>query len=307
MIKIAHLALACLAANGAAQDAGHRKLPHIMTFDGAMEALREAYDTDGPDADPCDLFREPTCLRVHKKHGVKPDQPKWGPDRCTAENNKRDWVAVFCPGTGDADADEDAPFDAEAPVGNIQPVAVGPGQIIALPAPPPPPCDMAAWLATLDPSLGPGATTADVCRTRCGADAKDVSSMVPPFFSGAHDFYAVGGPVCIISTMVHASHIRTTPFDDCVFIACPRSNTVVTMEGDDIVYFREEVYNNRVALGPGRDRGIAHEGSTFAHYNKFKVSDSASFPNISELQVASTASSRRRTASTSSTLPHETS
>ena len=68
MIKIAHLALACLAANGAAQDAGHRKLPHIMTFDGAMEALREAYDTDGPDADPCDLFREPTCLRVHKKH-----------------------------------------------------------------------------------------------------------------------------------------------------------------------------------------------------------------------------------------------
>ena len=213
-------------------------------------------------------------MRCHKKNGVKPDQPKWGPDRCTLENDKRDWVAVFCPGTGDADADEDAPFDAEAPVGNLQPVAVGPGgQIPTLPPPPPPPCDMAAWLATLDPSLGPGATTADVCRTRCGADAKDVSSMVPPFFSGAHDFYAVGGPVCIISTMVHASHIRTTPFDDCVFIACPRSNTVVTMEGDDIVYFREEVYNNRVALGPGRDRGIAHEGSTFAHYNKFKGDD----------------------------------
>ena len=66
-------------------------------------------------------------------------------------------------------------------------------------------------------------------------------------------------------------------------------------------------FQERRALGPGRDRGIAHEGSTFAHYNKFKVSDSASFPNISELQVASTASSRRRTASTSSTLPHETS
>ena len=45
------------------------------------------------------------------------------------------------------------------------------------------------------------------------------------------------------------------------------------MEGDDIVYFREEVHNNKVALGPGRDRGIAHEGSTFAMYNKFKGDD----------------------------------
>ena len=26
------------------------------------------------------------------------------------------------------------------------------------------------------------------------------------------------------------------------------------MEGDDIVYFREEVHNNKVALGPGRDK-----------------------------------------------------
>ena len=99
---------------------------------------------DGPDADPCDLFREPTCLRWHKKNGVKPDQPKWGPDRCTAENDKRDWFAVFCPGTGDADVDEDA-FDPEAPVGNIQPVTVGSGQIPVIPLPaPPPPCDIAA-------------------------------------------------------------------------------------------------------------------------------------------------------------------
>ena len=96
------------------------------------------------DADPCDLFREPTCLRCHKKNGVKPDQPKWGPDRCTAENDKRDWFAVFCPGTGDADVDEDA-FDPEAPVGNIQPVTVGSGQIPVIPLPaPPPPCDIAA-------------------------------------------------------------------------------------------------------------------------------------------------------------------
>ena len=46
----------------------------------------------------------------------------------------------------------------------------------------------------------------------------------------------------------------TTAYNDCVFIACPRSNTVETMEGDDIVYFREEVHNNKVALGPGRDK-----------------------------------------------------
>ena len=37
----------------------------------------------------------------------------------------------------------------------------------------------------------------------------------------------------------------------------------------------------------------------------YKVSDSASFPNVSELQVASTASSRCRTASTPSTWPSE--
>ena len=139
-------------------------------------------------------------------------------------------------------------------------------------APPPPPCDLAAWLATLDPSLGAGATTYDVCKSRCPY-AKDESSSVPPFFSGVVDFYGSADPVCIISTMVHASHIRTTAYNDCVFIACPRSNTVETMEGDDIVYFREEVYNNKVALGPGRDKGIAHEGSTFAMYNKFKGDD----------------------------------
>ena len=54
------------------------------------------------------------------------------------------WFAVFCPGTGDADVDEDA-FDPEAPVGNIQPVTVGSGQIPVIPLPaPPPPCDIAA-------------------------------------------------------------------------------------------------------------------------------------------------------------------
>ena len=37
----------------------------------------------------------------------------------------------------------------------------------------------------------------------------------------------------------------------------------------------------------------------------YKVSDSASFPNVSELQVASTASSRCRTALTPSTRPSE--
>jgi len=120
--------------------------------------------------------------------------------------------------------------------------------------------------------LGPGATTADVCKSRC-PHAVDKSASVPPFFSGVQDFYASADPVCIISTMVHASHIRTTAYNDCVFIACPRSNTFETMEGDDIVYFREEVHNNKVALGPGRDRGIAHEGSTFAMYNKFKGDD----------------------------------
>ena len=40
-----------------------------------------------------------------------------------------------------------------------------------------------------------------------------------------------------------------------------------------MLYFREEVHNNKVALGPGRDRGIAHEGGTFAMYNKFKGDD----------------------------------
>ena len=54
-------------------------------------------------------------------------------------------VTEYCPGTGDWDADEDAPFNAEAPVGNLQPVTPGSGQIpvIPLPAPPPPPCDLA--------------------------------------------------------------------------------------------------------------------------------------------------------------------
>ena len=99
-------------------------------------------------------------------------------------------------------------------------MAVGSGQIPTLPAPPPPPCDLAAWLATLDPMLGPGATTADVCKSRC-PHAVDKSSSVPPFFSGVQDFYASADPVCIISTMVHASHIRTTAYNDCVFIACP--------------------------------------------------------------------------------------
>ena len=104
--------------------------------------------------------------------------------------------------------------------------------------------------------------------------------------------YPSADPVCIISTMVHASHIRTTAYNDCVFIACPRSNTVETMEGDDIVYFREEVHNNKVALGPGRDRGIAHEGSTFAMYNKFKAVWTSNFGRRDA--VAVTASVRWR-------------
>ena len=72
-------------------------------------------------------------------------------------------------------------------------MAVGSGQIPTLPAPPPPPCDLAAWLATLDPSLGAGATTYDVCKSRC-PHAKDESAMVPPFFSGVVDLYPGGSP-----------------------------------------------------------------------------------------------------------------
>ena len=226
MVKIVHLALACLAATCAAQDTGRRKLDDDDTdVIHAKKAWREAYGTDGPDT--CDIFREPTCLRWHKTKGVFPDQPQWSLERC-ADQNPKYWVTKYCDGT-----EWGAPFNPEAPVGNIQPVKVGSGQIPTLPAPPPPPCDLAAWLATLDPSLGAGATTYDVCKSRC-PHAKDESSSVPPFFSGVVDFYGSADPVCIISTMVHASHIRTTAYNDCVFIACPRSNTVETMEGDHL-------------------------------------------------------------------------
>ena len=91
MVKIAHLALACLAATCAAQDTGRRKLDDDDTdVIHAKKAWHEAYGTDGPDAETCDLFRESTCLRWHKTKGVFPDQPKWSLERCADQGNVLD-------------------------------------------------------------------------------------------------------------------------------------------------------------------------------------------------------------------------
>ena len=89
--------------------------------------------------------------------------------------------------------------------------------------------------------------------------------------SSAADFYASADPVCIISTMVHActfARRRTTTASSSQARARTRSRR---WRGTTSPYSPRSTTTR--SRRPGCDRGIAHEGSTFAMYNKFKGDD----------------------------------
>ena len=243
MVKIVHLALACPRPSAADDD----------DTDIIKAARAEAASRGGHG----DLFASRRACAGTRRRASSPINPS-GAWRGGAGQNPKYWV------TGSA-GPSGARRSTPSAVGNIQPVKVGTGQIYH-------PASAAAvrpggLARPLDPRWAPSATY-DVCKSRC-------PHAIDECPRSRRD-----SPACTTSTHHRPGlhHLGDGPcFAHRDGVQRLRLHRVPALEhGRDDGRRRHRLLprggpQQQGRARPGHDEGIAHEGNTFAMYNKFKA------------------------------------